>query len=122
MGDPQVLVAAVTAAGSVAAAVLAWVSGRRKGAAEAATMASADNREWAAVFLTRLNATEAKLDQAEAELATERKARAEGEAAYQRRVAELEARVAVLEKLVRSLGGVLPGETPPPNRDAREGV
>ena len=121
--DTQLAVALVGGAVAIIASVGGWFSGRRKGAADAretetraSTLASADNREWAAVFITRLNTTEAKLDTAEAELETERQAHAATRArlaSAERRIADLERDYAALVKEVRRLGGHAPGDTPP---------
>lgn len=111
----QTWIAAFGVAGTIAAGVLSWIGGRRKGAAEATTMVSADNREWAGVFLARLNVTEAKLDATEAELEAERQAHAATRdrlSSAERKIEELQREMAALIKEVRRLGGHVPGETP----------
>lgn len=112
----------ITTAGTVLLGLITYVAGRRRGQVEASTMASADNREWAAVFLARLSATEAKLDVAEAERDAERKARIDGERECARQIAALEARVGELERALRRGGLTVPGDTPPEGTPPRGGA
>lgn len=111
----QALTAAFGVLAAGVAAVGAWVTGRRKGAADAA-----EGQARAEVALS----TEARAFAADlrAELATERadRRRLEDEveklrmdlAAERQRCAWLEARVAELERVIRRMGQTVPGETP----------
>lgn len=115
--------AAVTGIGGI-------IIGLRKGRADAAkthaeanVLSSADNREWAGLFLARLTATEArlsttegKLDASGEELDECRKAReaAEARAAdFERRLAHAERDILEMREFIRKLGHTPPGETPP---------
>lgn len=116
--------AAVGVIGTLALGVLAWARARRRDEADTRAVLSADNREWAAVFLARLAHTEGKLDATEAELETERQAHAETRgrlSAAEHKISDLQRDLAALVREVRRLGGHVPGDTPADGTPAVKG-
>lgn len=120
----QAITAAMGVLAAGVAAVGAWVTGRRKGAADAA-----EGQARAEVTLSveaRAFASDLRAD-----LATERADRRRleeeveklrGELAEERRrCAGLEARVAELERVIRRMGHTVPGETPAEGTPAQGG-
>jgi len=128
--DGLSITALSTALTAIATGIGGIIIGLRKGRAEAAkthveahVLSSADNREWAGLFLARLTATEArlsategKLDASGEELDECRKAREAAEtraADFERRLAHAEKEIAQMRDFIRNLGHTPPGETPP---------
>ena len=111
----QALTAAMGVLAAGVAAVGAWVTGRRKGAADAAEGSARAEATLSGATLVFAQSVKAELD---AERGDRRRLEDEVEklrgelATERRRCAGLEARVAELERAIRRMGSTVPGETP----------
>lgn len=104
----QLSQAIIGSLGALVGAVLVWMRDRRRDVSADRVASSSDNRAWAEMFRSELDAERRARRELEAEVNTLRSQLVE----ERQRCADLARRVAGLERVIRELGGRAPDDAP----------